>query len=181
MTSFNNNSSQKQRREVLANDRANASTLHEFAQSEAGEISGRWAKPTQVSGSEGAVHMPRLPSNSPWAAPDPCGQEQPYPVDLSEPPEPVGTAQEIEDSLQPFSWLRRDGAPDHPTQGSPVIPDVVDAGAPPATAAAPSSSGTPRPEGDLGEVPHVSEGQHSAGNGDRQTRMLPQNIRRRLR
>ena len=105
---FNNNSSQKERRQVIRND---ATTLHDFAQSAAGEISGRWAKPTQVSGSEGAVHMPRLPANSPWSQPDPSGQEKPYPIDLSEPPEPVGTAQEIEDSLQPFSWLRSDGVP----------------------------------------------------------------------
>ena len=73
---------------------------------------GRFAKTTQnnVIGSS-SVSYPRLPANSPWAAPDPSGQEQPYPVDLSEPPEPVGTAQEIEDSLQPFSWLRSDGVP----------------------------------------------------------------------
>jgi len=103
MTSFNNNSDQRERARILANDRA---TMHRFAQSEAGEVQGRWAKPAQVTGSEGAVHMPRLPANSPWAAPDPSGQEAPYPIDLSEPPEPVGTAQEIEDSLQPFSWDR---------------------------------------------------------------------------
>jgi len=79
---FSNNSDQRERRQVIKND---AATLHDFAQSEAGEISGRWAKPTQVSGSEGAVHMPRLPANSPWSQPDPSGQEKPYPIDLSEP------------------------------------------------------------------------------------------------
>jgi hypothetical protein len=35
---FNNNSDQKERRAVLKND---AATLHQFAQSEANEISGR--------------------------------------------------------------------------------------------------------------------------------------------
>jgi len=62
MTSFNNNSDQRERARILANDRA---TMHRFAQSEAGEVQGRWAKPAQVTGSEGAVHMPRLPANSP--------------------------------------------------------------------------------------------------------------------
>jgi len=79
---------------------------------------GRYGKvaPTNVIGSS-PVSYPRLPSTSPWSAPDPSGQEQPYPIDLSDPPEPVGTAQEIQDSLQPFSWLRGDRSS---TSASPV-------------------------------------------------------------
>jgi len=100
---FNNNASQKERRAVIKND---ASTMHGFAQSEASEISGRWAKPTQVSGSEGAVHMPRLPSNSPWSAPDPSGPEQPFGIDVSE-PVVTGESWEVEASLDRDFGLQR--------------------------------------------------------------------------
>jgi hypothetical protein len=95
-----NNSDQKERAQVIKD------TYHNRYQDESG---GRFAKsvPTNVIGSS-PVSYPRLPQSSPWAAPDPSGQEQPYPLDLSEPPEPVGTHQEIQDSLQPFSWLRGD-------------------------------------------------------------------------
>jgi hypothetical protein len=56
---YNNNSSQKERRQVLKND---AATLHQFAQSEAGEISGRWAKPQTVNASRPVVEYPRIKS-----------------------------------------------------------------------------------------------------------------------
>jgi hypothetical protein len=102
MTSFNNNSDQRERKRILANDRA---TMHRFAQSEAGEVQGRWAKPAQVTGSEGAVHMPRLPANSPWAAPDPSGQEPPLNIDVTEAPI-TGEPFEVEASQLPFSWMK---------------------------------------------------------------------------
>jgi hypothetical protein len=73
------------------------------------DTGGRFSKvaPNNVIGSS-PVSYPRLPQSSPWSAPDPSGPEQPYPIDLSEPPEPVGTAQEINDSLKAFSWERSD-------------------------------------------------------------------------
>ena len=109
MTSFNNNSDQKERRQVLKND---AATLHQFAQSEANEISGRWAKPTTVNASQQAVHYPRLPTSSPWSS-DPVGPEPPYGQDISEPPV-VGESWKIEKSLdRDFGVARsiRDGVP----------------------------------------------------------------------
>ena len=121
MTFNNNNSSQAERKQVLKD------TMFNRASSEAGEISGRWAKPTQVRGSEGAVHMPRMPANSPWAAPDPSGQEQPFGIDVSE-PVVTGEAFEVEASLDADLGLQRmlrnpdrdrpDGVP--PPTGSPV-------------------------------------------------------------
>ena len=165
MTSFNNSSDQKERRQVIRND---ATTLHEFAQSEANEVGGRFAKPATVNASEQAVHMPRLPTNSPWAAPDPSGQEQPYPVDLSEPPEPVGTAQEIEDSLQPFSWLRSDGVP-------PAADRLI------------SASPEPTPDGEVvrggqAEEPALREPLPPSGRHSMTTRrrVSPSKLKRRL-
>jgi len=117
MTSFNNNSDQKERRQVLKND---AATLHQFAQSEANEISGRWAKPTTVNASQKAVHYPRLPTSSPWSS-DPVGPEPPYGQDISEPPV-VGESWKIEKSLdRDFGVARsiRDGVP---SATGPVMP-----------------------------------------------------------
>jgi hypothetical protein len=142
---YNNNSSQKERRQVLANDRANigksrdasSGTFHQFAQSEAGEVQGRWAKPAQVTGSEGAVHMPRLPENSPWAAPDPSGQEPPLNIDVTEAPI-TGEPFEVEASQQPFSWMRDRPSPLSCSAGSAGGDDV--AAAPTSSSAAPSTS-----------------------------------------
>ena len=142
---------------------------------------GRFAKttPNNVIGAS-PVSYPTLKSG-PWAAQPGPGPEPPYGEDISTPPI-VGESWEVEKSLDERFGLQRslrDGTATS-TSGSSHLPDVV--ATPPATAAAPSSpSGLPRPDEDLGEVPHVVEGQHSAGTGDRQTRMLPQNIRRRLR
>jgi len=170
MTSFNNNSDQRERARILANARA---TMHRFAQSEAGEVQGRWAKPAQVTGSEGAVHMPRLPANSPWAAPDPSGQEAPYPIDLSEPPEPVGTAQEIEDSLQPFSW-DRSNAP------SSCSPEGIGADG---TVTSPASSGPASSPTSLSKTSTVSmDGAANSNQGGRGSApSTTPTIKRRLR
>jgi hypothetical protein len=69
---FRNDATMEEKANVLKNDRANASTLHQFASSETGEVGGRWAKPTQVVGT-GAPEYPRLPENSPWAQDDLLG------------------------------------------------------------------------------------------------------------
>jgi hypothetical protein len=106
---FNNNSDQKERRAILKND---AATLHQFAQSEANEISGRWAKPQTVNASEQAVHYPRVPSG-PWSDQPGPGPEPSLGVSVED-HEPVGTAEEIEASLNADFGLVRslsDGVP----------------------------------------------------------------------
>jgi len=158
---FSNNSSQKERAAILKNEtrlrQEQATTLHQFATSASDEAGGRFAQvnKSNVIGSS-PVSYPTLKSG-PWSAQPGPGPEPPYPIDLSEPPEPVGTAQEIEDSLQPFSWLRRDGVSTSASGAASSPPDVV--AMPPATAVSSSSPlGTPRPaDEDLGEVPHVVE------------------------
>ena len=174
---FNNNASQKERREFVKD------TYHNRYQDETG---GRFAKnvPTNVSGKDPSTLYPRIPTG-PWSANyAQVPPEAPYPEDISTPPI-VGEHHEVEASLDREFGLQRslrDGAPDHPSSGRSSHPrGDGDVGAPPANAAAPSSpSGSPRPvDRDLGEVPHLVEGQHSAER-ERQTRMLPQNIRRRL-
>jgi hypothetical protein len=163
---FSNNSDQKERKRVLKND---AATLHQFAQSEASEISGRWAKPQTVNASEQAVHYPRLPSNSPWAS-NPVPPEAPLGIDVSE-PVITGEPHEVWASEQAFSWER-----DRPRTAAPVC-----AGDDDATAVNPSSpSELPRlADGDLGKGPHVASG---AGNKtDAMVRPAPTNLRAQLK
>src|SRR6516225_2418392 len=169
---FNNRATMKEKVEQLRNDQRNASTLHQFASSEAGEIGGRYAKPSNVTGSAGAVHMPRLPENSPWAAPDPSGQEPPLNIDVTEAPI-TGEPFEVEASQQPFSWMR-----DRPnTSASPVCVGGDDA-----TAVSPSSpSGLPRPvDRDLGKGPHVVEGEDRHGKGRADVLSSPKNFKSNL-
>jgi hypothetical protein len=163
---FSNNSSQKERRAVIKND---ATTLHRFAQSEASDIGGRFAKPQTVNASEQAVHYPRLPTSSPWSC-DPVPPEEPLGVDISEPPL-VGEQWEIEKSLdQDFSVQRslRDGAP----------PSVGFSSVPTASGLAPGSEVV---RGRLAEEPGSREplplsGRHSTSRH----RVSPNNIKRRL-
>ena len=91
---FRNDSDQKERRAVIKND---ATTLHQFAQSEAGEIGGRYARPQTVNASQQAVHYPKLPTNSPWSS-DPVPPEEPLGIDVSEAPI-TGEKFEVEASL----------------------------------------------------------------------------------
>jgi len=119
---FNNNSSQKERRQVIRND---ATTLHDFAQSAAGEISGRWAKPATVNASEQAAHYPRLPTSSPWSNPIEA-VEPPLGFSVEETPI-VGEYAEVQASLdRDFELQRslRDGAAT-PASGR-LIPDGGD-------------------------------------------------------
>jgi len=102
---FSNNSDQPERKRILANDRANASTLHDFAQSQADEVGGRFARPTQVTGKDPATLYPKLPTCSPWSR-DPVPPEPPYGQDISEPPQ-VGEWWEIENSLDADLELQR--------------------------------------------------------------------------
>jgi hypothetical protein len=160
MTSFNNSSDQRERRAVIKND---ASTLHQFAQSEAGEVGGRFARPATVNASQQAVHYPRVLSG-PWADQPGPGPEPSLGVSVED-HEPVGTADEIEASLNAeFGWRKtiRDGAVS--TTG-PVMPRSSEP-APPATAVNPSSSSGAPPDDGLGKGPLVARGEDKHGKGD---------------
>ena len=101
---FNNRATMKEKVEQLRNDQRNASTLHQFASSEAGEIGGRFAKPATVNASQQAVHYPKLPTSSPWSC-DPVPPEEPLGIDVNE-PVVTGEPFEVEASQQPFSWMK---------------------------------------------------------------------------
>ena len=155
---FSNNSDQPERKRILANDHANASTLHDFAQSQADEVGGRFARPTQVTGKDPATLYPKLPTCSPWSR-DPVPPEPPYGQDISEPPQ-VGEWWEIENSLDADLGLQRLlRNPDRDRPNIPASPVCGGAGGEPATAVSPSSlSELPRlADGDLGKGPHVVE------------------------
>ena len=167
MTSFNNSSDQRERRQIIKND---ASTLHQFAQSEAGDIGGRFAKPATVNASEQAVHYPRLPTTSPWSS-DPVPPEPPYGQDISEPPI-VGESWEVEQSLnQDFAWRR-----------------TIQDGVPQAADSLISASPEPTPGGEVvrggqAEEPAPREPLTPSGRHSMTTRrrVSPNNIKRRLR
>jgi hypothetical protein len=172
MTAFNNRATMKEKVEQLRNDQRNASTLHQFAQSEAGEVGGRFAKPATVNASQQAVHYPRLPTSSPWAN-DPVPPEEPLGIDVSEAPI-VGEPHEVLASQQPFSWMK-----DRPnTSASPVCVGGDDA-----TAVSPSSpSGLPRPvDRDLGKGPHVASGEDEHGKAVADVLSSPKNSKSNLK
>jgi len=177
MTTFNNNASQKERRAVIKND---ATTLHEFAQSQADEVGGRWAKPQTVNASEQAVHYPKLPTSSPWSNPIEA-VEPPLGIDVNE-PVVTGEPHELEASLQAdlgLEFMLRN--PDRVRPNTPASP--VCAGVDDATAVSPSSpSGLPRPvDRDLGKGPHVASGAgHQTVAIERPAPTNPLKIKRRL-
>src|SRR6516164_7215421 len=109
---FNNNSSQAERKQVLKD------TMFNRASSEANEIGGRWNKPTQVNASKPVVDYPAGPN---WSV-DPTGPEPPLNQDVNA-MEPCGQPWEIEASLDREFGLKRslrDGVPS--ATGSPVMP-----------------------------------------------------------
>jgi len=185
--SFSNNSSQKERAAILRNEQRlrneQATTFHSFATSEADAVGGRFARATQsnVIGSS-PVSYPRLPSNGPWSDADPSGPEAPYPIDLSEPPEPVGTAAEIEASLDADLGLERmlrNPNRDRPnTSASPVCGGVAGDD----VAAAPTSLGVSSPTS-LSKSRTASEdgvpNSNQGGRGGASSSKSP--LRRRLR
>jgi hypothetical protein len=178
--SFNNRATMKEKLEQLRNDQRNASTLHQFAQSEAGEISGRWAKPQTVNASRPTVEYPRIPSG-PWAGNDPSGVEPPLGIDVNE-PVVTGESFEVEQSLDENYGLQRllrdRNRPATPT--TPVCESVAGDGA---TAVSPSSpSGLPRPvESDLGKGPHVASEDGVINRDCKGAPSSKPNIKRRLR
>jgi hypothetical protein len=160
---FNNNSSQAERKQFVKD------SYHNRYQDEAG---GRWAKPAQVTGSEGAVHAHRLPSG-PWAAQPGPGQEPPLGFSVEETPV-VGEQWEIEKSLDENYGLQR-SLRDRP--GSPFnAPGTGDDDA----VATPTSSGTGSPSTSL------STSRTASGAGTNPTVAMPApthpraNFKRRL-
>jgi hypothetical protein len=170
---FNNRATMKEKVEQLRNDQRNASTLHQFASSEAGEIGGRFAKPATVNASQSAVHYPRLPTSSPWSS-DPVPPEEPLGIDVSEAPI-VGEPHEVLASQQPFSWLR--------DRSSSLSCNAESAGVDSTTAVSPSSSsGTPPwPDDGLGNGPHVARGEDKHGQGGADVLSSPNKSKPKLR
>jgi len=180
---FSNNSSQKERAAILKNEarlrNEQATTFHSFATSEADAVGGRWAKPTQITGNEGAVHMPRLPANSPWAQPDPTGQEAPFPIDINE-PVVTGEAFEVEASLDADLGLQRtlrDGAP--PPSGS-SSPAPVGELAPGAEAKRADDPAFTKGHDHAARHSLPASGRHSINQRVGEGRMPPNPIKRRL-
>jgi hypothetical protein len=94
---YNNDAAQKEKMEVLRNERRLRDTFHTRAQVDPDEPGGRFAKlhPTSVTGSSPTSHVPPLPPSSPWHC-DPVPKEEPlgYSVNAQE---PIGSrAEQIE-------------------------------------------------------------------------------------
>ena len=104
---------------------------------------GRHAR--NITGSwDGPHRYPFLPETSPWSC-EPVGLEPPLPYSVSEPPEPVGTAQEIQASLAQQQLTPTDEARDvADARGEAVVtedvPPLVTASQPLDESAAPAQT-----------------------------------------
>jgi hypothetical protein len=98
--------SQKEKREVLANDRMARNTYFGHAGDVELELGGRFAKltPTTVTGSEPTVKYPKLESG-PWAK-DECPPEPPLGIDINA-QEPVGEAHERTETKPVVKGIKR--------------------------------------------------------------------------
>ena len=109
--------SQREKREVLDNDRKVSSSYFHHARAAADdERQGRFAavNPTSVTGSTPASQYPRQPATSPWSH-DPCGLEPSlgYVIDQQE---AVGEPHEIAASLASTSVDAGDGPTEDRTE-----------------------------------------------------------------
>jgi hypothetical protein len=96
MTDYRNDTSQKERAEVLKNDRAvHKNTFLSHTHSEEG---GRFARPQTIVGSRPTVDYPRLPSG-PWADPVQVPPEEPLGYSVEDVPI-VGEPHEIQASIE---------------------------------------------------------------------------------
>jgi hypothetical protein len=97
MSDYHNEASQKQRADVLKNDRNN--TLQFRTSADLGlENTGRFAKPFAVTGTEPSAQYPRLPPSSPWH--DVVVPDEP-PLGFSvEDHEPCGEYGEVQASIE---------------------------------------------------------------------------------
>jgi hypothetical protein len=94
--------SQRERRQVLENDRKVHDSYHNRALNDIeASQGGRFAAQSRTEVIGAASQYPRLPDSSPWAQPDGVGPE-PF-IDGRDIPEPVGEVHEIEASLNASS------------------------------------------------------------------------------
>jgi hypothetical protein len=106
---------QAERRDVLENEkRLRASTLSQFAQSEAAEARGRFTAHEQstVVGATPLPKYPQLPASSPWAGPDLVPTEP-----------PLGYAIDELSALEPSSLPSPAQAPPNPSSQAPPLAD----------------------------------------------------------
>jgi hypothetical protein len=81
MSTYNNPATREEKAEALRNERRlrqgdrEPSTYHKLA-GLSDDLGGRFRVKESISGEEAAVHVPRLPENSPWAG-DPVPPEEP--------------------------------------------------------------------------------------------------------
>jgi hypothetical protein len=115
--------SQKEKREILKNDRNVMGTYHALAAASANDLAGgRFAQSTNkqtVIGSS-PVSYPAQPSSSPWSR-DPVPAEMPLGWSV-ETIEPVGELWEQEKSREPLSSVKAEPLPDDAAAPTPVPP-----------------------------------------------------------
>ncbi len=115
---YENETSQKLRREMLRNDR---STLLDHARAHADDAAGGRFKKEMATEVTGVPQYPRLPATSPFAS-DPVPPEEPLGFSVDD-MVPVGTATEVEASIA-------DEAAMAPTESSPVVETEAASSAP---------------------------------------------------
>jgi hypothetical protein len=129
---------QKERREVLKNDRAEPTTFHQLANLDTSP-GGRFNPGGYVSGSEAIVQYPPLPASSPWSGEGPqVPDEGPTNIDINA-QEPTGTFAEVQRSE--FANSEPNPASQHQMIDDCVggVGDPAPAGATPAARAEPAA------------------------------------------
>jgi hypothetical protein len=101
-----------------AQRRDEASTFHQFGQSQASEEGGRFAKPQHIIGTDSAVHYPTAGPN--WSA-DPTGVEPPLNYDINETPI-VSETWEVEASLDGNVAAASAASPHNPGLSPSALP-----------------------------------------------------------
>jgi hypothetical protein len=113
MTDYHQNADQREREQVLRNDKRVASTFLDHTHNN--DEGGRFAKPQNVIGSEPTAQYPMAAPN--WSV-DPTGVEPPLNIDVNA-VEPCGEKFEIEASCG-------DAAPPHPDRAIPLDASAVE-------------------------------------------------------
>jgi len=148
---FYNSATNEVRAEMLRNeaklrsgDRA-GTTYHSLAGVDAAlEGTGRFKSEAIITGRDPSVSYPRLPEGSPWSGSGDVALQPPLGVEIDQ-QEPVGTAQEIERSIEALSTP--------PTVASVLSDEMATLPADPALAGSlPLSSASSPDDGDRGSV-----------------------------
>jgi hypothetical protein len=135
---FDNDATPGERKEVVENDKRvaderRASTYHQHAINEANEAGGRFRIVNETIVIDGA--MPKYPVGNEWCAGD-QGLEPPLGVSINAAPEPVGTAKEVQQSLERLGEIGiGSGSPDGgaaaaPASGLSSLAEAVEPAAP---------------------------------------------------